>query len=526
MSEKPNNPRSSAHECGEMVEPLVRAVEQSADLVMITDRKGIIEYVNPAFEALTGYAKQEAVGKHSRLLKSGEHGDTFYEDLWRTILAGEVYRGALADRKKNGEIFFLEKTITPVRDANQEIVRFISNDRDVTDRKKLEGQLQQMQRMEALGAFAGGIAHDFNNLLMVMSAYAELTMEALPAGDPLQHNVAEILRASRRATDLTRNLLAFSRKPAHTAQAFDMNSVLRELSDMLPRLVGENIHLKITLGKDLPITKADPAEIEQLVLNLASNARDAMPKGGDLEIETAMVHLDDDYVQQHAVAVPGDYVLLTVTDSGEGIPPEHMAHIFEPFYTTKPKGRGTGLGLATAYATVKNSGGYIWVYSEKGLGTTFKVYLPCVMSKGNEVSVGVSETYPRGAETILLVEDDANVRQSERDFLISSGYRVLEAENAENALRVAGAYDGAIHLVITDIILPQMDGSELAEQISRIRAGVKVLFVSGYAANVLSLHGHENLGANFLEKPFTRKMLAEKIRAVLTTPAKAMSAGA
>lgn len=508
-----------------MLEPLVRAVEQSADLVIITDRNGIIEYVNPAFEALTGYTKQEAVGRHSRLLKSGEHGQPFYEDLWRTIMAGEVYRGALADRKKNGEIFFLEKTITPVRDANQEIVRFISNDRDVTDRKKLEGQLQQMQRMEALGAFAGGIAHDFNNLLMVISAYAELTMEALATEDPLRHNVEEILRASRRATDLTRNLLAFSRKPAHTAQSFDLNSVLRDLSDMLPRLVGENVRLKISLGKDLQIAKGDPAEIEQLVLNLASNARDAMPKGGDLEIETTMVHLDEAYVQQHAVATPGDYVLLTVADSGEGIPPEHMAHIFEPFYTTKPKGRGTGLGLATTYATVKHSGGHIWVYSEKGLGTTFKVYLPCMVNRGKRATPEGCESYPRGTETILLVEDDLDVRHSERDFLIASGYRVLEADNAESALRVVRAYDGAIHLLITDIILPKMDGPQLAQQMSRLRSGLKVLFVSGYAVNVLSQHGHENLGMNFLEKPFTRKMLAEKIRAVLTTSAKAMSAG-
>jgi len=526
MSENQQNHKLSASGFGEMLEPLVRAVEQSADLVIITDRHGVIEYVNPAFENLTGYTKQEVVGRHSRLLKSGEHSATFYEDLWQTILAGEVYRGALADRKKNGEIFFLEKTITPVRDANQNIIRFISNDRDVTDRKKLEGQLQQMQRMDALGAFAGGIAHDFNNLLMVMSAYAELTMEALAAHDPLRHNVAEILQASRRASDLTRKLLAFSRKPAHTMQSFDLNSVLRDLSDMLPRLVGENIRLKITLGHDLKVAKADPAEIEQLVLNLASNARDAMPTGGDLEIETAMVHLDDGYVQRHAVATPGDYVLLTVTDSGEGIAPEHMAHIFEPFYTTKPKGRGTGLGLATAYATVKQSGGHIWVYSEKGLGTTFKVYLPCPVKHTERTGLSNDETCPRGAETILLVEDDIAVRHSERDFLISSGYRVLEADNAETALQVAGGYSGAIHLVITDIILPQMDGAQLAQRISRLRAGVKVLFVSGYAASVLSQHGHANLEPNFLEKPFTRKALAEKTRAVLNASAKTMSAGA
>jgi PAS domain S-box-containing protein len=371
---------------GEMLEPLVRAVEQSADLVIITDRHGTIEYVNPAFEALTGYSRDEAIGRHSRMLKSGEHDRDFYEQLWCTIASGEVYRGALADRKKNGEIFFLEKTITPVRDANQQIVRFISNDRDVTDRKRLEAQLQQIQRMEALGAFAGGIAHDFNNLLMVMSAYAELTLEALSAEDPLRRNVAEILQASRRAGDLTRKLLAFSRKPANIVQSVDLHGVLRDLSPMLSRFVGQDVRLNIRLGEDVKIARADPAEIEQVVLNLASNARDAMPKGGELKMETSMVRLDEAFVQQHAIAVPGEYVLLAISDSGEGIAPEHMSHIFEPFYTTKPKGKGTGLGLATAYATVKHSGGYILVFSEKGRGTTFKVYLPCFEKHGKKVT--------------------------------------------------------------------------------------------------------------------------------------------
>jgi len=505
-----------------MLEHLARAVEQSADLVIITDRNGNIEYVNPAFETLTGYSKGEAIGCHSRMLKSGRHDQAFYEDMWTTILAGEVFRGEIADRKKNGEIFFLEKTITPIRDARHQITHFISNDRDVTDRKKLEVQLQQIQRMEAIGAFAGGIAHDFNNLLMVMSAYSELTLEALPSNDPLRANIAEILQASRRATDLTRQLLAFSRKPENMVQALDLNSAVEGLSRVLPRLLGDQVHLDVVLGNDLKKAKADPSEIEQVVLNLAGNARDAMPKGGKLRIETSMVRVDESYVQQHAVAIPGEYIMLTISDSGEGIAPERMAHIFEPFYTTKPKGKGTGLGLATVYAVVKHSGGFIWVYSEKGLGTTFKVYFPCIQ-QGANASLE-SEALANGTETILLVEDDPAVRELERDCLTASGYIVLLADSAEGAVEVAKGNTGGIHLMVTDVVLPHMDGTQLADQLSALQPQMKVLFVSGYGQTNVVQRGLVKGQSNFLEKPFTRKALSEKVRQILGRTQKAMAA--
>src|SRR5436190_2481863 len=323
------------------VRKLWQAIEQSADLVLITDRTGVIEYVNPAFESLTGYSREEAIGQTPRLLKSGQQSPELYEELWATIMSGNVFRGVLANRKKSGEIFYAEKSITPVRDSEGRITHFISNDRDITERRRLEAQLQQAQKMDAIGKLAGGVAHDFNNLLMVISAYAELMQDALSPGHPLLRNVQEIMKASRRAADLTRQLLAFGRKQMQALQLLDLNQVLKEISKMLPRLIGEDFQLTIAHGRNIGCVRADPMQIEQLVMNLAANARDAMPDGGKLTIETASIGLDESYVQKHSIVPNGDYVLLAVTDTGQGIAPEHLSHIFEPFYTTKAEGKGT-----------------------------------------------------------------------------------------------------------------------------------------------------------------------------------------
>jgi PAS domain S-box-containing protein len=355
---------------------LWRAVEQSADLVMITDREGVIEYVNPAFESLTGYSPGELMGQTPRILRSSQQAPELYAELWRNILAGNVFRCTMVNRKKNGDVFVAEKTITPLRDGEGKITHFISNDRDITDRRRMEDQLQQAQKMDAIGRLAGGVAHDFNNLLMVISSYAELMLDSLAPQHPLRHNVDEIQKASRRAADLTRHLLAFGRKQMQTLQLLDLNLIIEDINKMLPRLIGEDIELVFAPGKNLGKVKADPVQIEQILMNLVANARDAMPKGGKLVIETASVRLDDAYVQEHSIVPPGDYVQMTVTDSGLGIAPEHLPHIFEPFFTTKEEGKGTGLGLATVYDIVKQNRGFIWVYSEAGLGTTFKIYLP------------------------------------------------------------------------------------------------------------------------------------------------------
>ena len=338
---------------------LWRAVEQSADLVMITDREGLIEYVNPAFEALTGYSPGELMGQTPRVLKSGQQTADLYKELWQTILSGNVFRCTMVNRKKSGDVFVAEKTVTPLRDNDGRITHFISNDRDITDRRRMENQLQQGQKMDAIGKLAGGVAHDFNNLLMVISSYAELMLDSLTPQHPLRHNVDEIQKASRRAADLTRQLLAFGRKQMQTLQVLNLNLLIEDFNKMLPRLIGEDIELIFVPGDKLGRVKADPVQVEQILMNLVANARDAMPEGGKLVIETASVRLDEAYVQEHAIVPPGDYVLLTVGDSGLGIEPEHMPHIFEPFYTTKEEGKGTGLGLATVYGIVKQNSGFI-----------------------------------------------------------------------------------------------------------------------------------------------------------------------
>jgi two-component system cell cycle sensor histidine kinase/response regulator CckA len=503
-------------ESEEILRKLWRSVEQMADALTIMDGSGVMEYVNPAFEALTGYSRQEAIGQTLGILKSEQQAGDLYDEMWNTVRSGNVFRGIMMNRKKNGETLIIEKVLTPLRDGSGEITHFISTFRDITERRRLESELQQAQKMDAIGRLAGGVAHDFNNLLLVISAYAELMLDSLTAEDPLRRNVAEIISASRRAADLTRQLLAFGRKQMQLLQVLDLNTVIGEITTMLPRLIGEDIELVFAPAQDLGKVKADPVQIEQVVMNLAANARDAMPGGGTLTIETATVRVDESYEQRHSIVPPGDYVLLTVTDSGQGIAAEHLAHIFEPFYTTKEAGKGTGLGLATVYGIVKQNGGFVWVYSEPGLGTTFKVYLPRVQSLTSEVSITKPvESSPRGCETLLLVEDEASVRQASRQFLTRSGYILLEATDGEDATRVSREYRDPIHLLVTDVVMPRMGGPTLAERLTDERPDMKVLFVSGYAENTVLKHGKVDVATRFLQKPFSLKTLARKVREVL-----------
>jgi len=530
VKEEPTKPRKSPlrqlREAEQRLRKLSRAVEQSADLVCITDRRGTIEYVNPAFEQLTGYSRDEVIGQNPRLLKSGQQDPEMYRELWETVLAGKVFRGILANRKKNGELYYLEKTITPVRDAAGEITHFISNDRDITERRRLEAQLQQAQKMDAIGKLAGGVAHDFNNLLMIISAYAELMQDSLVPEHPLRSNVHEILTAARRAADLTRQLLAFSRKQVQALKLLELNPIIEEIGKMLPRLIGEDIELVLTPGEALGKVKADPVQIEQVVMNLAANARDAMPEGGRLTIETSWAHLDETYIQRHSNVPPGEYVVMTISDTGEGIAPHHLSHIFEPFYTTKPEGKGTGLGLATVYGIVKQNQGFIWVYSEPGQGTTFKIYLPRIADMRKEITlVRPAAECPRGAETLLLVEDENAVRRSASEFLARNGYTVLEAENGEDALRISRGYPEPIALMVTDVVMPQLSGASLARLLAGERPEMKTLFVSGYAESTILKHGVVDVSRRFLQKPFGLKDLARKIREVLDSGAAAATAG-
>jgi PAS domain S-box-containing protein len=505
---------------------LYSAIGQSADMVLITDSSGIIEYVNPAFEKITGYARAEVIGQTPRILKSGEQSPELYRELWAKILAGEVYRGVLVNRKKTGESFFVEKTITPVRDAAGRITHFISNDRDISERRRLEAALFQAQKMDAIGMLAGGVAHDFNNLLLVISSYAELMQDSIGPEHHLHRNVQEILSASRRAADLTRQLLAFGRKQTQTLQILNLNTVLGEISRMLPRLIGEDVELTISPQADLGKVKLDPVQVEQILMNLAANARDAMPAGGKLTIATQNVELDDAYVQTRAVVPPGQYVLLEVSDTGRGIDAEHLPHIFEPFYTTKEKGKGTGLGLATVYGIVKQSGGFIWVYSELGMGTTFRIYFPRVETRARKAGdvYGAHATVDlHGSETVLLVEDENAVRHPASEFLKRCGYTVLDAKDGLQAVEAASRHKGPIDLIVTDVVMPGMSGGQLAELLAEKYPEMKVLFVSGYSQNVVLGHNILNIRKNFLQKPFTLKSLAAKVREVLAK--KSLAAG-
>jgi len=511
----------------EMLRKLRATVEQSPDLVMITNYSGVLEYVNPAFEILTGYSRQEVIGQTLGILKSEQQSGECYEEMWDTVLSGRPFHGIVVNRKKNGETFILEKAITPLHDSAGRITHFISTGRDITEQRRLEGELQQAQKMDVVGRLAGGVAHDFNNLLMIIGSYAELMLDSLAPDHPLRQNVGEIMGASRRAADLTRQLLAFGRKQVQVLQLLDLNDVIREISRMLPRLMGEDVHLLFIPGPNLGKVEADPVQIEQVVMNLAANARDAMPRGGKLRIETANLQLDDFSSPQHATVPRGDYILTTFTDAGEGIAPEHLPHIFEPFYTTKEEGKGTGLGLATVYGIVKQSGGCIRVDSEVGVGTSFKVYLPCSLATERRPPASrVAPSVPQGCETVLLVEDEAALRRSTRQFLVKNGYTVLEAANGEDALRISREYGGGIHMMISDVVMPDMSGPLVARQLYGERPEMKILFVSGYAENTVLRHGEIDLSTCFLQKPFTLGALAHKTRKILDAGAPCVLAAA
>lgn len=504
----------------ESLRKLSRAVEQSADTVAITDRQGVIEYVNPAFEALTGYSREEARGRTPRILKSGEQGPEVYQEMWKAILAGNVFRGILVNRKKNGELYYVEETICPIRDGARQITHFISNGRDLTERLRLEAQLLQAQKMDAIGRLAGGVAHDFNNLLTIITSYSELALDSVPHNSPLESKLQEILLAARRAAELTRQLLAFSRKQPQALRVVELNSVVHTIAKTLPRLIGEDIELTFSPGEGLGRVRIDPVQLEQVLMNLAANARDAMPQGGHLQIETSDVRLDDDYIHEKPAVIPkGHYVLITVSDDGHGIPREELPHIFEPFYTTKPSGKGTGLGLATVYGIVKQNNGFIWAYGEPGSGTVFKIYLPCVNERyplgGSEQPESKNEV--GGSETILLVEDEGAVRRATAEFLRLQGYNVIEAKDGLDALALAQE-QRAIHLVVSDVVMPRMSGGALAKEVARVRPGTQFLFVSGYAGKTILDHKVVDLETNFLQKPYTLRQLSSKIRGALDTP--------
>jgi PAS domain S-box-containing protein len=419
-------------------------------------------------------------------------------------------------RTKDGQVRWVDDRTVIVRGPDGRVTHYQGVLIDITEHKRLEEQFLQAQKMESVGRLAGGVAHDFNNLLTVINLYSDMALRSLEPSNPPRQDLEEIHKAGDRAAQLTRQLLAFSRRQVLEMHTLNLNEVLQGLAKMLPRLVGEDITLELKFAPDLGYTRADPGQIEQVVVNLAVNARDAMPDGGRLTLETANVTLDRLVLRRHPDAVVGDYVMLAISDTGTGMTEEVKAHLFEPFFTTKGLGKGTGLGLATVYGIIKQHQGHIWVYSEPGLGSTFKIYLPRVEEEPAKLSrLNESATLPRGTGTVLVVEDEPAVRGVAVRVLSGLGYRVLEASNGLEALQVAAAWGQAIHLLLTDVVMPEMNGKVLSEQLTAFYPGVKVLFISGYTDETVSQRGVLEEGVSFLQKPFPPAGLAHKVREVL-----------
>ena len=493
------------------------ALETAANAILITDCAGAILWVNPAFCTLTGYASEEVIGKTPRLLKSGKYEEVFYQNLWKTILSGETWRGEFVNRGKNESLYVVEQTITPVRCEGGKITHFIAIMNDVTDGKRIEERFIQAQKMEVVGQLAGGVAHDFNNIIGVIMGYSDLLASEPGQNSTTMEYIGEIRSAAERAAALTGQLLIFSRKQAVELTVLDLESEVRDLDQMLRRLIDENVEMTIVTAEEPGFVKADSGYIGQVLMNLVVNARDAMPDGGKLSIATSNITLEKAHTRSHACAVPGDYVMLSVTDTGTGMTEEVKARLFEAFFTTKPQGKGTGLGLATCQAIVHQSGGHIGVDSELGKGTTFKIYFPRVEApQGVASKPACHGPLPRGTETLLVVEDDASVRHLARGILEAQGYEVLTASNGHEALHVASEHLGApIRLAVTDVIMPVMGGKVMAEWLTVTYPDLKILFTSGYTDDSVARHGVLKEEVELLPKPYTPAILARKVREIL-----------
>ncbi|HSY92828.1 MAG TPA: PAS domain S-box protein [Candidatus Binatus sp.] len=471
---------------------------------------------NPSAERIFGYSRQEAMGQHASFIVPSqfrEHVAKIWQELVRQ--RGGI-RSANDNLTKDGRTISCEWYNTPLVDESGQMLGAASLAQEVTERVALEERLRQSQKMEAVGRLAGGVAHDFNNLLTVILGYSQILAEGVPAGSRLANSTGQIKSAADRAAGITRQLLAFSRKQVLSPRIINLNDIMLNLDSLLRRLIGEDIEVITVPANDLGSVKADPGQIEQVIMNLALNSRDAMPRGGKLTLETTNELLDESYARRHQPAEPGRYVMLAVSDTGHGMSAETQARIFEPFYTTKEVGKGTGLGLSMVYGIVKQSGGYIWVYSEENRGTTFKIYLPRVDQPAETTGAeNRPKSVQRGSETILLVEDDPQLRQLSSSVLAHCGYKMLVAGSPEEGLAICKANHRDIRLLITDVVMPRMNGRELAEQIALVSPNIRVLYISGYTSNAIVHYGVLDPGLWFLPKPFTLSALTAKVREVL-----------
>ena len=494
--------------------------ENAKDAIYVHDLNGRYIMVNKAGEELIGYSREEILQMRISDVVPRNYLDQIHSRLQKKLTDHSLTIYEVEAIRKDG-------TRVPIEVSSRLIyehgvpVAVQGSARDITERKRAEEalrasqlQLQQSQKLEAIGQLAGGVAHDFNNMLTAIIGYTDLSLRRVGLENSIRRNLEETKKAAERAAALVRQLLAFSRKQILEPKVLDLNDVVKDLHKMLTRLIGENIQLATRLEANLGSVKADPCQVEQIIVNLVVNARDAMPRGGKVTIETANVTLDEQIALRHVGVRPGDYVKLAVSDTGTGMDQETQVRIFEPFFTTKDLGKGTGLGLSTVYGIVKQSGGNIWVYSEPGLGTVFKVYLPRI-DDAITSAVDSQETAARGSETILLVEDEDVVRGLTRKILMQAGYNVLDAQSGEEAIRLCRAHAGSIDLLLTDVVMPEISGKEVADRVLELRPSIRILFMSGYTDEAIVQHGVLDANVKFIQKPFTWAGLTKKVRDIL-----------
>jgi len=497
-------------------ERLQAAIDQAGETIVITDTEGRIEYINPVAEEVSGYTRQELLGSQTNIFKSGQQDTALYDTLWATIVGGKNWTGRLINRRKDGSLYTEALTISPIRNTAGSIANFVAVKRDITEKLLLEAQLLQAQKMESVGRLAGGVAHDFNNMLSVILGFTQMAIDKTEPDSELHEDLLEVLDAAKRSANITRQLLAFARKQTIAPKVLNLNETIEDMLKMLRRLLGEDINLVWQPQSSLWRTKIDPSQIDQILANLSINARDAITGVGKITIETGHAVFDEKYCAEHIGAIPGNYVLLTVEDNGCGMAKDVQENVFEPFFTTKESGQGTGLGLATVYGIVKQNNGFITLFSEPGQGASFKIYLP----QYDEPDVAVEnkkDSYMQhgNGQTVLVVEDETAILRLTGKILENLGYVVHTAATAVEAVDLADAHRENIQLLITDVVMPEMNGRELAELL-RVRVpGLKILFMSGYTSSVIAAYGVLGEGINFIHKPFLHKDLAEKVYAVL-----------
>jgi len=493
------------------------AVDQASEAIVITDREGTIQYVNPAFERISGYSREEAVGKNPRILRSGKQDKSLYREIWQSLTRGEVWSGHLINRRKDGSLYEEDATISPVRDSSGNIVSFVGVMRDVTQLLVLEKQVRTAQKMEAVGTLAGGIAHDFNNSLTGIVGFGELLRLRMAGDEQASHDLDEIMRCAERAATLTRQLLTFARRQVIEPVHLNLSALVADLMKLIGKVVGEHIEVKTSLGKNVPIIHSDRGQIEQVVMNLCLNARDAMPECGRLLVETGDVYLEEEYVRQYPYMRTGRYALLMVSDTGVGMDEKIRDRVFEPFFTTKGPDKGTGLGLSMVYGIVKQHGGFIHLYSEPGKGTAFKVYFPAIEAQPDAFPETRREEIVRGGtETILLAEDEEAIRALAERILTGLGYKVLVARNGEEAIEIF-MQNKEIVLAVLDVVMPRKGGKEAFDEMHKRNPRLKVVFMSGYSTNGIHDSFVLTPGTPFLQKPFGPKILSRKVREVLDT---------